>query len=1109
MLEPDAFIARALDPSRSVVVEACAGSGKTWLLVSRILRLLLAGARPDQILAITFTRKAAQEMRERLNGDLRQLAQLSEQDAAAWLAQRGLTVEEARAAVPRARQLYELCALESPGVTIDTFHGWFLDLLRHAPLAAGVGDVTVLERQAPLVEEAWQAVADRAAQHPEGELAAAFDLLLAQWPLSRLREALVAFLGHRPAWAAYTRGQADPIAYAEARLAHALGLENERSEVSPMCSTDAPPNARDFFPPACQNDLFVLASALADASPSLRQLGSNLEALGDPISSGDAETWAVRLAELLLTKEGAPRKPLAKHLARIGGEAERAHARLIDALEAFYEARRAHKLLRQNLAAFRIGLVLAEEYEALEKARGVIDFADIELLALELVARTEHAEYMQYKLDARYRHLLLDEFQDTSPLQWQILEAWLAASRDAGRQPTVFLVGDPKQSIYRFRGAEPRLFDLAREALARDFGACHLTRDESRRASPAIVAAVNAVFAAEPEYAAHFRPHHAHQGSLPGAVYVLPLATPREEDAAGTPGLRDPLTTPRPETAKAWDEEAERVARAIRGMVGRWTVTEVSGRARPARFRDIMVLARTRTRLATFENALRRHGIPFLSARRGGLLDTLEARDVRALLTFLASPYDDLALAHALRAPFLGAWDEDLMQLAARGESTWWQRLVALVEEGSASHRLARAKRLLEDWMAAARTLPVHDLLDRIYFAGDVVSAYRRAVGATTAADGDPPTDASFARADAVEANLAALMELALELEGGRYPSLPRFLDELASLARAPEQEAPGEGAAAAGVDAVRILTIHGAKGLEAPIVLIIDAHRPEGGEEAYEFIVDWPPGASAPELLAFTTVKADRPRRLAPRFEEKQRAARLENLNLLYVAMTRARQYLVVSGSTDDRTDVSWYTRIAPHAQTLELKEEQAPLPPSAVGRAPGAAARLPTGGRRKPFANAAVVRGITMHRLLEELARQDHTGRKARLDLPRLAAELDLPREIIAAWAEEAGRWLANPDLAPFFDRESVLRAWNELPLVTARGELLRIDRLVELEDAFWVLDYKTGQEAEAELLRRAREKLAEYRQAVAAVFAGKPVGVAIVVAGGRVIEVDRPRT
>jgi ATP-dependent helicase/nuclease subunit A len=1101
LLETDAvtgpLIARALDPRQSVVVEACAGSGKTWLLVSRILRLLLDGAQPSEILAITFTRKAAQEMQARLAQWLRFLATEPEERVRDFLAQRAMTPGEIDDALPHARGLFELALTAQPGVTINTFHGWFLELLKHAPLSSGAaGNVTLAEQTSALLDEAWQGFADAVAAAAEGDATAAhLHALFRDHGLFNTRVLLTRFVHRRGEWAAYTRGHADPVAFACARLQAQLGID-----------PDADPIA-DFFAAGGEAEAGFLARLLAGGTDRQQETAARLARDG----RGDSEYFRA-IRAVALTLKDTPVKNL-ENLARKRDEtAVRRYQTLCEHILAVEDRLAEQQAWRTNVAALHCGAAFLRHYQELKADRGQIDFADIESRVERLLADGEHAEYMQYKLDARYRHILLDEFQDTNPLQWQILRAWLDASEAAGTRPTVFLVGDPKQSIYRFRGAEPRLFDLAAGHLVAHYGAARLEQDESRRCAPAIIDAVNRALADQPAFP-HFRRHGAYNGRLAGGVHLLPLAQAPAAVAMEREGLRNPLTEALAETHAAPAVEARQLARTIRELVGRLPVAEDGG-TRPARYADIMVLARARTHLAHFEDAFKAAGIPYLTARRGGLLETLEALDLMALLEFLVMPFADLRLAHVLRSPLFGVGDDDLLALSAGEERTWWQRLRALVGTGRASVALARAHALLDGWRALTDRLPVHDLLDRIYFEGDVLAAYAAAAPAPMRS--------------AVEANLHAFMELALKVQGGRYPSLPKFLEELRGLREAAEEESPSEGTPDAGLDAVHIHTVHGAKGLERPIVCLIDAHRRDNHRDSYDVLVDWVPGTPAPRHFSLYTVKGERGAARAPYFEQQQAFAETENLNLLYVAITRAKQYLLVSGSGDETLKGTWYdtlrtalpetaanapplpawekagdgvtARHAPHALPLSptpLPQGESDLDVAALTRP------LPTGQRASGFESAAQRRGIALHRILEHITVPGHAPDRVALRL-----ELGWDEAGFDALWREAEAVVAAPTLARFFDPSQYRRAFNELPYVNGAGELRRIDRLVEFGDRVWILDYKMGEAPDeagvARSAARYRQQIEEYRAAMGTVYPGTPISCALVFSGGRLHEI-----
>jgi ATP-dependent helicase/nuclease subunit A len=1091
----------ALNPAGSAVVEACAGSGKTWLLVSRIVRLLLAGAAPSEILAITFTRKAAQEMASRLRDWLRLLALAPDQEVRTFLRERAVPEHEIESLLPRARSLFEIFLAAQPGITINTFHGWFLQLLQRAPLESGAGgDWGLLDQTSALLEEAWQLFAEELQSEPGSEAAQALDFLFAEYGLHNTRGLLLDFVAKRAEWWAYTQGAEDAAAFAAEALRRDLAVEPERDVLA---------------------ELFADSRLAADAEEfaSWLERGTatdlkNATKLRQALAGSDFEAFCL----VFLTGEGEPRKrEYTKALAgRLG---EMGAARFLDLHQALSSLLReakdqlaAQAAYRFNRAGLRCGTGLLAAYQRLKEERRAVDFTDVEWRVHQLLNRSDHAEYMQYKLDCRYRHILLDEFQDTNPLQWQIMRSWLDASTGAGSAPTVFLVGDPKQAIYRFRRADARLFGIAADFLEQGYGAARLHQNVSRRSAPPILEAVNRLFGQEAEFTG-FELHQAHHAEIPGRVEVLPLAQDdKEESAEVQPSvlvLRDPLTEAvEEEEDQRVEREARQLAEKIGSMVGTWQIATEDGAGRPAEFRDILLLKRSRTRLEIYERALRAARIPYVSSRQGGLLDTLECADLTALLTFLITPFADLCLAQALRSPLFGCGDDDLMVLAREPDGSWWVRLHAVAGRENPSPALRRALGLLQGWLALTDTLPVHDLLDRIYFEGDLLPRYAAAV--------------PEAMRGAVQANLHAFMELALNVDSGRYPSLPKFINELQQLRRALAQEAPDEGIVGDAGNAVRILTIHGSKGLESPIVWLLDAHASPRNERGYRAVLDWPPESPRPQHFFLYAGKRERAAQWQLVFDAEAQLERREDLNLLYVAMTRARQALIVSGSESARkSEASWHGKIR-HALIGEDTGEDAgaicelgqmPLTSSAAEHlvpvsSPSFYASsgpvIPTGKRTSLRQTEAQRHGIRLHALLEWVAPPAPV-----LDRAWLQERLEVDEAEFDALWQDALHLTQASHLRRFFDPACYVNAWKEVPYRTAAGESRRLDRLVEFDDSVWILDFKAAERAEeGNLVACAAPYLGqmrEYRVAMEGVFAPKTVRAVLVFGNGLLFEID----
>ena len=1079
MSEPLA-IGVALSPGHSAVVEACAGSGKTWLLVSRMIRLLLAGAAPSELLAITFTRKAAQEMTDRLHAWLRVLALEDDATVRAFLRERAVPEHEIEALLPRARALLEAVLTAQPGPTVTTFHGWFLDLLKRAPLEAGLPwGAPLLERERQLQDEVRDQLLTKWAAEgsPESAEGTALLALLADIGEHSLRALLAHFLQARAEWWAYTDGRPDPVAYA---------LEQLRPGLHPDLDSD--PVAAFWADQAMAARVKRLGLALEKGSK------TEAERARDILDASKLAPQAAHgvLMTRLMTAGARRKKQATRELEKALGAELDAYLRDLDALETALETITAIqtdiRIWNLNRHGLLLGHALLQGYQDAKAQQGAIDFADAEWLACRLLQSEEHAPALALKLDARYRHLLLDEFQDTNPLQWQALSTWLSEARAADSAMTVFMVGDPKQAIYRFRRGEARVFDAAADFLRTHFGAPHFSATMTRRLSPAVVQAINPVFAGVAGFAAHS--HAPANAARPGALRCLPIGVEKNA-AAATAGLRNPLTTPLAEADdRAVHVEAQTFARVLRDEVlGHWGVADGQAEdSRPARPGDVMALVRKRTHLHLYERALEAAGIPFITSRRGGLLHALEAQDVIALLETLLLPHADLKLAHALKSPIFGCGDADLLRVFGPAEPCGWQRLTALAGQPDCPPALARAAQLLIRWRARIGTLPVHDLLDRIYFEADVEARYAAAV---------PP-----AQRPQVAANLRAFMQLALTQGAGRYPTLAGFIRELASLIDDADA-APGEGLAADGENAVRLLTIHGAKGLEAPIVWLLGGSD-HTRSDSYGVLAPWPPEAARPGHFSLFGKQGERGAWREHWFAEEAALAQRESDNLLYVALTRAEQGLIVSGAADKN---AWLQRVEAAWQDLALPAD---LPPAASTDAPRVTAVAPrivapaVGQRLAPAsANPAAASGELFHACLEH-----HAPPGTPRDLPALAMQLGVAAGLARIEAD-ARTLLAQPHLARFFDPALYRRAHSELALLDADGRVQRLDRVVEFDDAVWLIDYKTGDDsrmlADAQLAERHRPQLAGYRALLAALYPGRPVHTAVLLADGRLIQVE----
>ena len=1071
-----AFYAVACDPRRSVVVEACAGAGKTWMLVSRILRALLDGVQPQQVLAITFTRKAAGEMRERLDAWLVAFAD-GACDAATReqaLHDRGLDAAQARALAPALGALQEQLLRAGRAVEVRTFHGWFTQLLSHAPLA-------LLERlQLPLKHELIEDIS-----------------VLRDALRRRFHRAVMGDIGLRADYLGLVGRHRRGTVLDWLDAAWRRGPDLARADAAGTAEPSVPAAAALW--PACAglaHPALLLQQGLLsrDIDALARELGARGKAtptkaahkLRDALGLADPAAALALAVDALFTKEGEPRKGL--------GDTPLQQA-VIDALrelQAMVAQQEAH---HDHLALLRLSRVLLAEYAALKRQRALVDMADLERAAEALLGDSAVAGWVQERLDQRVRQVLIDEFQDTSPLQWQALHGWLSSYAGAGggasgqRPPSVFIVGDPKQSIYRFRGAEPRVFLAARDFVREGLEGQVLECDHTRRNAPAVIDALNAVFA-DAVQADGWGPYRAHTTGSDAAGQVLRLpGVLREarEDTVADEGWRDSLTEPRHEP-----EEQRRAAEAAQAAAAVAELVRCQGHL-PG---EVMVLARTRAMLAHVADALAAVGVPHVVAEPLLLHESPEALDLVAVLDVLVSPRHDLALARALRSPLFGASDADLLWLSqaaqGRARSGWLPALLAAETLPSAA--LARAHRLLARWIEVAQVLPPHDLLDRIVHEGDLLPRLAAAVPA--------PRRAGALRA--VDALLAA----ALAHQGARLMSVYAFVREL----RAGRVHAEGAAPAAA----VQLLTVHGAKGLEARTVVVVDADPAPRPSLRATLLVDWPVEAAAPRRIAFLRSEGSVPPSLAPLLADERTAAQREELNGLYVAMTRARERLVFSRTEPHRSGPtrSWWARVSERAELWEPAEEGGagdgtPDAPITVPTLPDLAAHAAAEPAADAQDAAAARLGQAVHRVLEWAGRPGLAPEQ--FDLPAAAraaaTAFGLAPAAAARVASVAQQILHSPACAAFFRGPALRWAGTEVPLADG-GEMLRIDRLVLLHQTgaaptWWVLDYKlqTGSAS----LPLYREQLRRYVRAVAALQPGDAVRGALITGAGDLLPLE----
>ncbi|MGD9737797.1 MAG: double-strand break repair helicase AddA [Bauldia sp.] len=1120
--------AAASDPRRSVWVSANAGSGKTYVLALRVVRLLLHGADPARLLCLTFTKAAAAEMAQRV---FRILAQWVRLDDAALDAE--LLKLEGRHPSARqradARKLFAR-ALETPGgLKIQTVHAFCERLLHQFPFEANVaGHFQVLEENAAniMIRDARRSVLAAAATDLSSTLGEALQTVVLAASDRSHEEAVAELVENRQLLDRWVR-QAGSLDAALAQLRDELGVAGTPSPAA------------------------VEARILGEAALSEEEIRALLRELERTGSSNDSKA-AARLSPYLTAIDEAARLAAYRgFFCKSDGGVRKASslvtAKVRNAIpdideKLAGECRRIEHLLEQvsaaecyvaSAAALRLAAAVIAHYEREKTARGFLDFDDLIVKTLGLLSRSEAARWVHYKIDQGLDHILLDEAQDTSPGQWQVIQAlageFFAGQGAAPGTRTLFAVGDEKQSIYSFQGAVPAWFTRVRAvieasatAAGEAFSDINLT--VSFRSTPDIVAAVDRVF--EPALAhtglateARQPVHEAFRRNEPGMVVVWPMVELPDPVVPGE--WHDPLD----HIGDAAPEMilARRIATTIRGWLdGGERLAATGKRIRPG---GILILTRKRGPLSEGINrALKAAGVPVAGTDRLALADHIAVRDVIALGDAVLQDRDDLSLAAVLKSPLFGLSEEALYALAhdREGKSLW-----RVLREFKDAEPFESAYQLLEALRGRA------DTVRPFAFYADVLGPRqgRRKFVSRLGVEADDVLDEFLAQA--------------LVYERIETPSLQGFLAWMRSTATEIRRETELIR------DEVRVMTVHGAKGLEADVVFLVDdgstpAHS--GHDPAFVAITDDPDSAE-PAPLVWTRSARKTPPQIKALIDRTRERARQEYRRLLYVGLTRARDRLYVCGTMNQNTDraMGWHALVsaallpsataatavdgseeyvwtagdfptAPAAEESALAEAELEppawlrrnAPTSRAIRAVRPSAVVPDAGpveaaeealaARRQGTLLALERGHLIHRMLEALPEQDPAERPAIArrylaavaPLRSEAEREDLMREALALLDDQRfGAVFADGSRA-----EVDIAAEIETPTgpVAVAG---RIDRLAITQREILIVDYKTNRPAPRTLGAVSEgyvNQLALYREVLGRLYPTRRVAAAL---------------
>ncbi len=1100
---------RAANPGVSAWVGASAGTGKTHMLTNRVLRLLLADARPQGILCLTFTKAAAAEMANRVNANLAEWATLPE-DKLYQTLDRLEGVPPSRPRIAKARRLFAEVLDVPGGLRIETIHAFCQSLMSRFPLETGVAPHSqVLDDHSAgeLMREATASVLVEAQSGRNEALGEALDFVSAHITDMKFTE-LLGMLSGRPG---------------------ALDDTNDHGAIFRLLDLDPGASEQVIVAAACEDAAFAAgamraaAQALAlgtrtdqeragkiaywlQASPAERAIGIHAY-LGAFLTN--ASNGASKIRERLATKAVGASSPAAIDAL------EREALRVLDLANRIRAARAAHA----SRALATLGRALTRTYQRLKRQRAVLDYDDLIAKARTLVTASGNAPWVLYKLDEGLDHILVDEAQDTNPDQWAVIAALATEFFVAGGardeiNRTLFAVGDAKQSIYSFQRAEPAQFEAMRQVFHRRVTQAEKTFHHgaltlSFRSTEAVLKLVDTVFEKDEakvglvfhEQEARIA-HEAHRKAVPGLVELWPAEVPQEVEA---PENWEPPVARR-ELKPADVRLAERIARQISRWLSGGEILE--SKNRPVRPDDVLILVRRRNDFFTaVVRALKRAGVPVAGVDRMVLTEQLAVMDMLALGAFALMPEDDLTLAVVLKSPLVGLSEDDLFALAHGRDGRLWHALSARRSEPA----FAEAFAFLDGCLARADRVPPYE-----FFAQVLDTGRRQAMLARLGPDALDPLDEFLA--------------LAIDYERAHPPSLQGFIHWVEAAQTEVKRELEQ------GKGEVRVMTVHGAKGLQAPIVFLPDTCGiPNEGRDIY-----WLDDEPGPPVLAWPMRRENA---VGPIGAAKQavKLKRDEEYNRqLYVALTRAGDRLYVCGYETQRGRAAncWYDLVqdafdrlgvepsedadgsmirrfrmggdkveadrpaaagalalaAPGWLRAEPPIEPAPVRPLAPSRP--ALPEMPVRSPMEADNRERFLRGTLLHRLLQWLPDMAAGARReAALRFLRQPGHA-LAEDVALRWTDEVMAVLEEPACAALFGPGSAA----EVPVTGLVGTAAisgQIDRLAVTADEVVIVDYKTNRPPPA----RAEDvpsiylaQMAAYRGLLRRIYPDRPVRCAL---------------
>jgi ATP-dependent helicase/nuclease subunit A len=1070
---------QASDPNISVWVAANAGSGKTYVLAQRVVRLLLEGVAPSRILCLTYTKAAAANMAARVFDMLAGWTTMDDAELRTAIRDLGEDgVDENKLCL--ARRLFARTVETPGGLKVQTIHAFCERLLHLFPFEANVAArFRVVEdmEQAELLSIARQHALAAAARDPDG-LGAAVRRVASETWAGGFQDLLRELLNRRAQLAAWLPIDESGV---EDALREALSLSRDESEAEIICAM-----VEDGIHPL---EWRAIADTLRGFASSDEDKALELESAFRAHEAGDLALSAAAYLCAFFTDggDGTPFKTcVTKAVTQAHPALAEALSKECSRLTTLREKRKAAAVCERSLALLMIGDAILQRYVSMKRDRGLLDFEDLIERTVSLLKRSDQ-RWILFKLDAGLDHVLVDEAQDTSEAQWDILaqltEDFFSGAGQRLTRRTFFAVGDDKQSIFSFQGAAPKkFFEMHREFKARIIAGgeqfAEVPLNLSFRSSPDVLEAVDFVFAAE----AHHRglladpkekppPHEAWKSNLPGLVELWDVECKAEGEEPRDWQLPLDRLDQRDPPVKLAQRIAGRIKAMLDPLSGECVEGEHPGSSRAIRPGDFLILVRKRD--AFFEamiRALKERDIPTAGADRLKLGEHIAVMDLIAAARVALLQEDDLALATVLKSPLIGLDDNDLLALAPKRKGSLYDALAASTELWHAG-----AVRHINLWRERAATSTPFDFFSQIL-------GPERGREKLLARLGPEANDA-----------IDEFLRLTLAHERQEAPALATFVSRFEAL----ELEIKRDMDAAQ--DNVRVMTVHAAKGLEAKVIFLPDTCSLPAPQSAPCL---FPVGNPRQPLIVWSPKKAGDPTPVADARAAQKQAQEDEYRRLLYVAMTRAEERLIIAGYQGARTppEDCWYKMVrrslkagaeaiadpvSPEMTILRrgrprasagaarreamnagagtlpawLRMAPVPEPQASVRIRPSHAADAPHG---RP-AKAALDRGRLLHALLQHLPQLPPEARRAAGERFLGGQETNLPPDERSVLLVEAFAVLDAPACAPLFAEGSLAEVEIAATVTLASGRIVevpaRIDRLVANPDEVLFCDFKTG--------------------------------------------------